>query len=144
MEDLILNEVEILHDNVKMIKRVIDATRHCRLLNEFMPCSEEDPRLLLAWRCKNWGTMQDIMNVKSVFRMNKHTVELEFDTIFAPPLPVFDRMEELGYIVQGHMTGRNLHVLRMGGATSWKDPDCDIANDSGLSGPFPADAPSQH
>ena len=50
------------------------------------------------WRLKHWGTKWDIYN-DTCERMDENTLVLSFDTAWSPPIPVFDKLVDMGFEV---------------------------------------------
>ena len=51
-----------------------------------------------AWRLKNWGTKWDIYSA-SCERMDANTLVMSFDTAWSPPIPVYDKLVDMGFEV---------------------------------------------
>jgi hypothetical protein len=130
MKGYVLSDLEISHDEVTMIDRLIAAHQEWRLLDEFVPC----PGVLrpVDWDTDQWGTIGDIDGISMPRRIDAHTVALCFHTSLAPPIPVLDRMVQLGYRIEGSMHGEHLHVVYDNGVTAWIEGDTESLPESVL------------
>jgi len=50
------------------------------------------------WRLQHWGTKWDIYN-PHVNRMDANTLVMNFDTAWSPPIPVYDKLVDMGFEV---------------------------------------------
>ena len=56
------------------------------------------PQGWYSWRLEHWGTKWDIYNA-TCERMDENTLVLSFDTAWSPPIPVFDKLVDMGFEV---------------------------------------------
>lgn len=50
------------------------------------------------WSLDNWGTKWNAYNFKLV-KEDDNNLHIEFDTAWAPPTPIFEKLEEMGFTV---------------------------------------------
>ena len=57
---------------------------------------EYNPQGWYEWRLDNWGTKWDIYETHCT-RIDANTLQLNFLTAWSPPIPVFDKLTDMGY-----------------------------------------------
>lgn len=102
------NRVILSHDDSKMIDDIYNVlnTEDTELLNHIIPMPKEledttspsDTPNWYDWRIENWGTKWDIYNA-TCDRMDANTLVLRFDTAWSPPMPVYDKLVDMGFDV---------------------------------------------
>lgn len=101
------NRVIISHDDIQMIDMIYNSYQeedgdNFELCNMFVPEPRDDAGEPTSgwyeWRLDNWGTKWDVYNV-TMTRMDDNTLVMSFDTAWSPPIPVFDKMVDMGYEV---------------------------------------------
>lgn len=132
MPNWCFNKVTFIHSDLAEIKRVVEAYSRDALFSEFVPCPQdlvdtvagsfddtEEQAALEAkqvsnrdkygyanwydWCVANWGTKWDInSNDDQDVPYSEDRVELYFDTAWSPPIPFYEKMEELGFTVDGY------------------------------------------
>ena len=48
------------------------------------------------WRLENWGTKWDVYETQCT-RINANTLQLYFYTAWSPPIPIFDKLVDMGF-----------------------------------------------
>jgi hypothetical protein len=90
-----INDVTVSHQDRKMIRRliIIRGFKRDRLFSEFISF----PKTLMEW-----GTAGDVGRADRSLRIvDPHTIKLEFETRWTPPIPVFDFWVDIGCQVRG-------------------------------------------
>jgi len=93
------NRVAFSHSDTDMIGRVATAIT-TGLFSDFLPC--DDPDNWPEWNCQHWGTKWDVKLPQTKVAEYLHgqtTIELSFDTAWAPPTAFYEHMESLGFTV---------------------------------------------
>ena len=96
------NRVILSHDDSKMIDDIYNVmnTEGTELCHHLIPEPRDDAGEPTSgwyeWRLDNWGTKWDVYNVHMT-RMDDNTLVMSFDTAWSPPIPVFDKMVDMGY-----------------------------------------------
>lgn len=108
MPNWCMNRLTVSHDDPAMMERFVKAYNEGKLCNEFLPMPEDIGDLWYDWRVDNWGTKWDVgadvgtekeerYGLKATVVDNEASVS--FDSAWAPPVPVYDELVELGYRV---------------------------------------------
>lgn len=108
MPNWCLNKLTVSHDDPAMMERFVKAYNEGKLCNEFLPMPEDIGDLWYDWRVDNWGTKWDVgadigtekeewYGLKATVVDNEATCS--FDSAWAPPVPVYHELVELGYRV---------------------------------------------
>ena len=96
------NRVILSHDDSQQIDAIYNVmnTDDTELLNHIipMPPEEEIASGWYDWRLEHWGTKWDIYNA-TCERMDANTLVLSFDTAWSPPIPIYDKLVEMGFEV---------------------------------------------
>ena len=96
------NRVILSHDDSQMIDDIYNVmnTEDTELLNHIipMPPEEELASGWYEWRLKNWGTKWDVYETRCD-RIDANTLQLYFYTAWSPPIPVFDKLVDMGFEV---------------------------------------------
>ena len=122
------SDITIWNNDLKVIRRIIDAFERGALLDEFIPCpkelyavkGDEPPEYAQAmiekhgaadrydWRVKHWGTTCDVEAIRdNTLRIVSPTkIKLSILTAWNPPLPVLDHWVDLGCHVRGRLRER--------------------------------------
>jgi len=96
------NRVILSHDDSQMIDDIYNVmnTEGTELCHHLIPEPRDDENEPTSgwydWRLENWGTKWDVYNVHMT-RMDDNTLVMSFDTAWSPPIPVFDKMVDMGY-----------------------------------------------
>ena len=88
------NNVSFTHDNPEMIAKIEQAATNQNLFESFVPSPNGEWEHF--WAVENWGTKWDASNV-DIMNNNGKTIDLFFETAWAPPVGVYDKMKELGF-----------------------------------------------
>src|SRR6056300_1253603 len=98
------NRVILSHDDTQMIDNIYNImnTDDTELCNYLVPEPRDDAGEPTSgwydWRLEHWGTKWDIYNA-TCDRMDANTLVLSFDTAWSPPIPVFDKLVDMGFEV---------------------------------------------
>ena len=98
------NRVILSHDDSQMIDNIYNVmnTGDTELCNYLIPEPRDDAGEPTSgwydWRLEHWGTKWDIYNA-TCERMDENTLVLSFDTAWSPPIPVYDKLVDMGFEV---------------------------------------------
>ncbi len=98
------NRVILSHDDSQMIDNIYnvmntDDTELCHyLIPEERDHAGEPRGDWYNWRLDNWGTKWDVYETHCT-RMDANTLVLNFYTAWSPPIPVYDKMVDMGFEV---------------------------------------------
>jgi hypothetical protein len=98
------NRVILSHDDSQQIDNIYNVmnTDDTELCNYLVPEPRDDAGEPTSgwydWRLEHWGTKWDIYNA-TCERMDANTLVLSFDTAWSPPIPVYDKLVEMGFEV---------------------------------------------
>ncbi len=98
------NRVILSHDDSKMIDDIYNVmnTDDTELCNHLIPEPRDDAGEPTSgwydWRLDNWGTKWDIYDANCT-RMDANTLVLSFLSAWSPPIPVFDKLVDMGFEV---------------------------------------------
>lgn len=118
MPNWCLNTVKLQHNDPEMIKRASEALKNERLADEFHPIPEQlknvvsppqegaepfdiDGNRYFSWydfSVNEWGTKWDFGG--EVSEQTEHTLTASFDTAWAPPIALMQRLEQDGFNVE--------------------------------------------
>ena len=136
MPNWCLNAVNLRHSDAAMISRIVKAINEDRgLFSEFYPipqklqemsapapeeCVESNLKEFGAcdwynWAVNNWGTKWDICDAMPS-RQNEHTIYINFNTAWSPPIGFYEKMAELGFAIDAIY-----YEGGMGFCGSWED-----------------------
>lgn len=94
------NRVILSHADSKMIDDIYNVmnTDDASLLQHIIPMNEAllDGGDWYEWRLDNWGTKWDIYETHCT-RIDANTLSITFYTAWSPPIPVFDKLTDMGY-----------------------------------------------
>ena len=94
------NRVILSHADSQKIDDIYNVmnTDDTELLNHIipMPPEEEIASGWYDWRLDNWGTKWDIYETHCT-RIDANTLSMTFYTAWSPPIPVFDKLTDMGY-----------------------------------------------
>ena len=95
------NGLRVSHADPAALERVREAFVNARLLAEFIPEPQADAANLdwYFWRRANWGTKWDVGGSDFVIDHVGDHLQCYFDSAWTPPIPLFERLTELGYTV---------------------------------------------
>jgi hypothetical protein len=126
------NSVTLSHSDPKMIERAKDAFIRGELLNEFIPVPKElsitagregaddDPKQIALEAAQQsnlkkfgykdwydfcvgeWGTKWDIGADGGINDVTDNSLCIYFDSAWAPPVPAYEKLEELGFEVSAY------------------------------------------
>lgn len=98
------NNTSFSHENPEMIKRVQVSASEDRLFEEFVPNPTGEWDYL--WSVENWGTKWNPTYV-DITEVSDNKISMMFDTAWSPPIGFYDKMTELGFVVdcRYHETG---------------------------------------
>jgi hypothetical protein len=116
------NSVTFTHKDPQMIERVRVAVEDSKaLFNEFVPCPEELANTEASfvetdeskarvekygyanWYEFNigaWGTKWEADWDNALYDLTDNSIMLNFDTAWSPPVPFYEKMEALGFVVE--------------------------------------------
>jgi len=102
------NRVILSHADSQMIDDIYNVmnTEDAELCNHLIPMPKElegttspsDTPNWYDWRLENWGTKWDVYETQCT-RINANTLQLYFYTAWSPPIPVFDKLVDMGFEV---------------------------------------------
>ena len=122
------NSLTLTHEDSSMIDRAEKAIKDGSLFSEFHPCPKElietksgffgnegyaaelqkfteelnkkyfGYRDWYDWNLANWGTKWDICDAMPS-RQNEHTIYINFNTAWSPPIGFYEKMAELGFTI---------------------------------------------
>jgi len=125
------NTLELYHDKPEMIDRVVLAAVDNKLFSEFFPCPQDlrettsgffgegTPEQIelqrkqkeniknhgyadwYSWSNANWGTKWEACEI-DCGKASDNTITLTFDTAWSPPIPFYEKMTELGFVVRAY------------------------------------------
>lgn len=124
------NDLNLYHDDAEMISRAEKALKEERFFTEFLPCPKElsstvsgcveegyarelhdfQKELNLkyfghtdwySWNVNKWGTKWEVCE-PCVVRVSDKVLSCSFDTAWSPPVAFYEKMAELGFIVQAY------------------------------------------
>jgi hypothetical protein len=81
-----------------MIDKAVQAFTDGKLLETFIPYEGEWD---YDWCVTNWGTKWDVGGENGYTRPNPNTLNISFESAWAPPTVAYSRLEELGFTVKG-------------------------------------------
>lgn len=71
------------------------------------------------WRIEKWGTKWDVREFGlEEFNLKEHWLDINFETAWSPPLPVYEALKEQGYYIRAEYVDEG-----MGFAGEWVDGD---------------------
>ena len=98
------NRVILSHNDSQMIDNIYNVmntedTELCHYLIPEEPDHAGEPRGdWYNWRLNNWGTKWDVYETHCT-RIDANTLQLYFYTAWSPPIPVFDKLVDMGFEV---------------------------------------------
>jgi len=94
------NRVILSHADSQKIDDIYNVmnTDDALLLQHIIPMNESllDGGDWYDWRLDNWGTKWDIYETHCT-RIDANTLSMTFYTAWSPPIPVFDKLTDMGY-----------------------------------------------
>jgi len=94
------NRVILSHADSQKIDDIYNVmnTDDASLLQHIIPMNESllDGGDWYDWRLDNWGTKWDIYETQCN-RIDANTLSMTFYTAWSPPIPVFDKLTDMGY-----------------------------------------------
>jgi hypothetical protein len=94
------NRVILSHADSQKIDDIYNVmnTDDASLLQHIIPMNESllDGGDWYDWRLDNWGTKWDIYETHCT-RIDANTLSMTFYTAWSPPIPVFDKLTDMGY-----------------------------------------------
>ena len=99
MPNWCLNNVTIsshVPEKMKRIRAILESD--AGLFQSLVPNPSGDWEY--SWSVENWGTKWDVLPKEiNVIQNDDETIIIEFDTAWAPPIGVFEKLEQEGYLV---------------------------------------------
>jgi len=105
------NRVILSHDDSQQIDMIYNImnTEDTPLCQTLIPMDEKlleisgisdkyEVQGWYEWRLENWGTKWDVYETQCT-RINANTLQLYFYTAWSPPIPVFDKLVDMGFEV---------------------------------------------
>lgn len=114
MPNWCLNKLTVSHTDKAAMDRFVAAYNKGTLCNEFLPMPEDIGEGWYGWCIENWGTKWDVgadigtdreewhgLKATVVPWNDKNTIEAScsFDSAWAPPIGLYNKLVELGYDV---------------------------------------------
>jgi hypothetical protein len=96
------NRVILSHDDSQMIDNIYNVmnTENTELCHHLIPEPRDDENEPTSgwyeWRLENWGTKWDVYEAHCT-RIDANTLHLNFYTAWSPPIPVFDKLVDMGF-----------------------------------------------
>jgi len=109
MPNWCMNKLTVEHSDADMVDRFVKAYNKGTLCNEFIPEPSDIGDGWWDWRINNWGTKWDVGADEGTDREEWHGLKAtvvgnqancSFDSAWAPPLGLYDKLVELGYDVK--------------------------------------------
>jgi hypothetical protein len=109
MPNWCLNKLTIEHSDKDMVDRFVKAYNKGTVCNEFIPEPNDIGDGWWDWRVNNWGVKWDVGADEGTDREEWHGLKASvvgnqascsFDSPWAPPIPLYEKMVELGYDVK--------------------------------------------
>ena len=124
------NRVILSHDDSQMIDDIYNVmnTEGTELCHHLIPEPRDDENEPTSgwyeWRLDNWGTKWDVYETHCT-RIDANTLNLNFYTAWSPPIPVFDKLVDMGFEINaryldegwgyiGEYTGGFAHKMESG------------------------------
>ena len=124
------NRVILSHDDSQMIDDIYNVmnTEGTELCHHLIPEPRDDENEPTSgwydWRLDNWGTKWDVYETHCT-RIDANTLNLNFYTAWSPPMPVYDKLVDMGFEVTaryldegwgyiGEYTGGFAHKMESG------------------------------
>ena len=107
MPNWCMNKLTVEHTDVSMVDRFEKAYNLGKVCNEFLPLPEGED--WYSWQINNWGTKWDVgadMGTEKEERYGLkatrvgNQINCSFDSAWAPPLGLYNKLIELGYNVR--------------------------------------------
>ena len=107
MPNWCMNKLTVSHTDVSMVDRFEKVYNLGKACEEFLPLPEGED--WYGWQIDNWGTKWDIGADMGTDREEYHglkatrvgnQVNCSFDSAWAPPVGLYDKLVELGYDVK--------------------------------------------
>ena len=105
------NRVILSHDDSQQIDMIYNVmnTEDTPLCQTLIPMDEKlleisgisdnyEVQGWYDWRLENWGTKWDVYETQCT-RINANTLQLYFYTAWSPPIPIFDKLVDMGFEV---------------------------------------------
>lgn len=105
------NRVILSHDDSQQIDMIYNImnTEDTPLCQTLIPMDEKllevsgfsddyKPQGWYEWRLENWGTKWDVGETHCT-RIDANTLQLTFYTAWSPPIPIFDKLVDMGFKV---------------------------------------------
>jgi len=97
------NTLNLYHEDkakIDDLERLLKTEKEPKLFEYLypMPKAEED---WYSWNVENWGTKWDASIIDSE-RLDENTISIQMDTAWAPPIALYDYLEEKGWGVDAH------------------------------------------
>ena len=123
------NRVILSHTDSKMIDDIYNVmnTDDASLLQHIIPMNESlfDGGDWYNWRLDNWGTKWDIYETHCN-RIDANTLSMTFYTAWSPPIPVFDKLTDMGYQVNAQYLDEGwMYVGEYVDGDDWSTTDVD-------------------
>ena len=96
------NRVILSHDDSQQIDNIYNVMNmgEADLCNHLIPEPRDDAGLPMSgwydWRLEHWGTKWDVYETHCT-RIDANTLSMTFYTAWSPPIPVFDKLTDMGY-----------------------------------------------
>jgi hypothetical protein len=103
------NRVILSHDDSQQIDMIYNImnTEDTPLCQTLIPMDEKlleisgisdnyEVQGWYEWRLENWGTKWDVYETQCT-RINANTLQLYFYTAWSPPIPIFDKLVDMGF-----------------------------------------------
>ena len=124
------NRVILSHNDSQQIDAIynvmnIDAELCHHLIPEPLDDNGESMEGWYDWRCDNWGTKWDIYSTQCS-RMDDNTLVMSFDTAWSPPIPIFDKLVDMGFEVDARYLDEGwIYIGEYVNGNDWSTQDVD-------------------
>lgn len=121
------NRVILSHADSQKIDDIYNVmnTDDANLLQHIIPMNEAllDGGDWYDWRLDNWGTKWDIYETHCT-RIDANTLQLNFLTAWSPPIPVYDKLTDMGFDVHARYLDEGwMYVGEFDNGDDWSTDD---------------------
>ena len=125
------NRVILSHNDSQQIDAIHNVmnTDNAELCHHLIPEPLDDNGVSAEgwydWRCDNWGTKWDIYNTQCS-RMDDNTLVMSFNTAWSPPIPIFDKLVDMGFEVDARYLDEGwMYIGEYVNGEDWSTQDVD-------------------
>ena len=91
------NYATFTHEDASKIAELAKTLEDCKTFEHFVPCPNGEWNY--DFSVYNWGTKWDICHPE-IKDSHAHMLDLYFETAWSPPVKVYEKMKEQGYVIQ--------------------------------------------